>query len=211
MLGTIETKGELPYWFEEGVCQWAEQLLFYPTFSDRALYASLEGAPTIAKIESMMARRNNLNYAYIAAYNAVEFLLRQNSVSQLPEFYFNFTANGNFEISFQQSFSETVFEFESRWHTNIAPNTPVRVLNFMGANWFTLLFGVGGILLIVAYVFKRKRLKPIVKSYENEDALEDKEYDESHTWMREAEKRRKIKGLPEPEDEEDDDFDPEDE
>ncbi|MCD4657852.1 MAG: hypothetical protein K8S87_09965, partial [Planctomycetes bacterium] len=112
MLGSIETKGELPYWFEEGLCQWAEQLLFLPTFRDREMYASLEGAPTIAKIESMMERRKNLNYAYIAAFNSVEFLLRQNSVSRLPEFYFNFKASGNFDKSFQLSFSETVNEFE---------------------------------------------------------------------------------------------------
>ncbi|MCD4657366.1 MAG: hypothetical protein K8S87_07455, partial [Planctomycetes bacterium] len=59
------------------------------------------------------------------------------------------------------------------------------------------------------YLFKRKRLKPIVDAYEIEDALEDEEYEESHTWMREAEKRRRAKGLPEPEPDDDDDFDPE--
>ena len=205
MLSSIEQKGELPLWFEEGLCQWSEQLLFYPTFREKDLYASIEGAPSIAQIENKMQRREDLDKAYISAFNSVDFLLTNQSKSRLPEFYFNFSETGNFDKSFEMAFSETVLDFEKRWHKHLVPNVTFRILNFVGANWFTLLFGFAGILAILVYFKRRRRFKKAVKEFEIVDNIEDDEYENSHKWMREIERRRKMQGFPEPND---DEFDP---
>jgi hypothetical protein len=161
----------LPLWLEEGICQWMERSAYAATDEVLAVRAGLAAHPGLDRV-SAMAGGDDLALGYALAEDAARTLLSGLSddrrLAALRVLVAKIHDGLPFDDAFVAAFGRTPAQFEAHWREISRGDGITPLLEYLGSQWFSLLFGFGGLLLVVAVIRKRRRQRREIEQLEAE-------------------------------------------
>jgi len=156
----------LPYWFNEGIAmreakEWR--------LSD-ALYLVRKGMlgsliPLERLSTSFPEEKGRVHLAYLESLNFIIYLQERYGEGFIPQLLRGIKEMGHFELNFFALTEEHWQEVEGRWRRALE-------YRYRWVPWITstsTIWIMGGVLLIISYLKKRKKQREIIKKWEEED------------------------------------------
>jgi len=166
----IET-GNLPKWFDEGVCQWTSdgigEILIDKSWSGLDAAILSDQTLRLARLDKRFPRRRaSLMLAYEQSKSVVVFMDRQYGRQAILNLLGELKNGAAFEAALFQNLSLSIDQLENEWLNHIE-RTP-RWLVFLANNIYGILFFVAAVLSVVGFIRLLIRKREYAKMEDDE-------------------------------------------
>lgn len=163
----------LPLWLNEGLATYLSNN--YMDWNDGLIISNAVAAKKILELNEinqlMQLNTASANLAYLEAKIAVEYLIKQIGISQLPNFLDELNNSNNLNIVFKKYLGYDLIDFEFYWYNYLKDKYRwMVVLNFDNMIWFALI-----LIVIVAFVAVKIRNYKKKKSWKMDEMLDNLE------------------------------------
>lgn len=166
-------KNNLPLWLNEGLATYLSNN--YMDENDGLILSNAIAANKILELENinqlMILNTASANLAYLEAKIAVEYLITQIGMSQLPNFLNDLNNTKNTELIFKKYLGYDSIDFEFYWYNYLNDKYKgMVVLNFDNLIWYALIF-----IVVIAFIVVKIRNYKKKKAWMMDEILEDLE------------------------------------
>ena len=166
-------ENNLPLWLNEGLATYLSNN--YMDENDALILSNAIAANKILELENinqlMKLNTASANLAYLEAKIAVEYLITQIGMSQLPNFLDDLNNTKNTELIFKEYLGYDIIDFEFYWYNYLNDKYKgMVVLNFDNMIWFALI-----IIVVIAFIVVKIRNYKKKKSWQMDELLENLE------------------------------------
>jgi hypothetical protein len=162
-------RGGIPRWFDEGMAIYMSGEWDLRNNLDLAIAVVSGGLIPLREMRtSYPDAERRVNLFYLESYSAVAFLTSSLGKDRTASFYHRLLTTGNFEAALFQQTGMTLEEFELKWQGWLKRN--YHPLYLLGRREF--LFVLFMLIMVVAYLSKRRRYKKTLAEMDSEESQE---------------------------------------
>jgi hypothetical protein len=166
-------ENNLPLWLNEGLATYLSNN--YLTENDGLIISNAIAANKILELENInqLMRLNtaSANLAYLEAKIAVEYLIKQIGISQLPNFLDELNNTKYSNLIFKKYLGYDLIDFEFYWYNYLKDKYEgLLVLNFDNMIWYVLI-----LIVVIAFIAVKIRNYKKKKSWKMDELLENLE------------------------------------
>jgi hypothetical protein len=147
-----------PLWFEEGVAQYVEAVplnLLLEGAASTPLWVDYQG---LADLSDALRQAGRSGQAYSDARGVIQLLEQRHGRARLKELMSRLARGGQtFEDAFGQAMGESLSAFEEAWLEELRRRRGTRLLVWLGANWWIVMFAAAGVILTLGIFLRRRR------------------------------------------------------
>ncbi|MDH5640807.1 MAG: hypothetical protein OEY28_05900, partial [Nitrospira sp.] len=158
-----------PLWFEEGICQWLEAT---PIDAIRESAPGVLPDPSYDSLGDLSKelRGSNAGLAYVEARRVIQFMVNRHGAKKLRAMLGGMALTPTpFSDAFVGATGESVAEFEAAWLEDFKVRRKGRFVEWLGANWWWLLFGSAAVLSFSLFLRKRRKRLSLVEMWEEQE------------------------------------------
>lgn len=166
-------ENNLPLWLNEGLATYLSNN--FMEGNESLIISNAIAANKILELNKlnqlMQLNTASANLAYLEAKIAVEYLIKQIGISQLPNFLDDLNNSNNINIVFKKYLGYDLIDFEFYWYNYLKDKYEgMLVLNFDNMIWYVLI-----LIVIVAFIIVKIRNYKKKKAWKLDELLENLE------------------------------------
>jgi len=164
-------ENRLPLWLNEGLATYLSNNYFEE--NEGVIISNAIAADKILELNKlnqlMKLNTASANLAYLEAKIAVEYLIKQIGISQLPFFLDELNSEKNIDVVFKKYLGYDLIDFEFYWYNYLKDKYGgLFILNFDNMIWYILI-----LIVIIAFVVVKIRNYKKMKSWKMEEMIDD--------------------------------------
>jgi len=163
-------KNNFPLWIHEGLATYLSKN--YMEVNEGIIISNAIAADKVLDLNEinqlMKLNTASANLAYLEAKIAVEFLIKQIGISQLPDFLDDLNSSKNSNIVFKNYLGYDLIDFEFYWYNYLKDKYEgLLILNFNNMIWYVLI-----LIVFVAFIIVKIRNYKKKKAWKLDELLE---------------------------------------
>jgi len=164
-------ENNLPLWLNEGLATYLSNN--YLEENEGIIISNAIAADKILELNKinqlMKLNTASANLAYLEAKIAVEYLIKEIGISQLPNFLDDLNNSKNSNLTFKKYLGYDLIDFEFYWYNYLKDKYEgMLILNFDNIFWYVLI-----LIVIIAFVVVKIRNYKKMKSWKMEEMMDD--------------------------------------